>query len=83
MDISFEFNKATGCNLGPGEMSLLDDYNSTQTKVWRGLVGPDAAFKTEAATTPWVAKRSKRLLACLPGLGDDLNRLAAQLGLKR
>ncbi len=66
-----------------GDMSLLGNYNDTQSALWRSLVGPGAAFKTDSASTPWVAKRAKRLLPCLPGLGEDLNSLASQLGLMR
>ena len=33
------------------------------------------------ALNTWIKQRAERLLPCLPASGDDLDRLAAQVGL--
>lgn len=60
---------------------ILADYDAGRRAEWRQLLGLDATLAPGATASPWARKHSARLLSCLPGTGEDLRRLAAQLGL--
>lgn len=48
---------------------------------WRRLLGLDARLAATDSTDPWIAQHANRLLPCLPASGEQLTRLAQQLGL--
>lgn len=62
-------------------LSLLDGYNRDLQKDWQLLLARSGGLKPRSATNPWVAKRSARILPCLPACGTDLEQLAGQLEL--
>ena len=57
----------------------LDVYNRERQIEWQRLLGLSGGLKARANTNAWVSERCARILPCLPGAGDDLARLAAQL----
>lgn len=61
--------------------ALLETYGANRRDEWQCLLGLTGGLRARAATDPWVAKRAARLLPCLPACGEELQRLAAQLGL--
>jgi 2-polyprenyl-6-methoxyphenol hydroxylase-like FAD-dependent oxidoreductase len=62
-------------------LELLDSYGSIHEKEWRALLGLSGGLKSTSQSNPWVARRSERLLPCLPAYGPELDKLAGQLGL--
>lgn len=56
-------------------------YGQEQTNEWRRLLGIKGGLKARPDADEWVKERAARLLPCLPGCGEDLSRLAAQLKL--
>ena len=63
------------------EPSLLATYNQSRREEWPRLVGLTGGLKAGAQTDAWVKERAGKLLSCLPGSGEDLSRLAGQIGL--
>lgn len=63
-------------------MEHLDVYNHQRLAEWRSLLGLADGLKAGPQADPWVRKHADRLLSCLPASGDDLARLAEQLGLE-
>jgi 2-polyprenyl-6-methoxyphenol hydroxylase-like FAD-dependent oxidoreductase len=64
-----------------GGPDLLQEYEQQQLQAWRQLLGLAGGLNPTAETSPWVAKRRQRLLACLPAHGEGLGRLASQIHL--
>jgi len=62
-------------------VKLLEAYNQGCLKEWRQLLGMAGGLRAKAGTNAWVRARVKRILPCLPGLGNELNRMAGQLEL--
>lgn len=62
-------------------LEFLIGYNAERQNEWRSLLGISGGLQATASTPSWVRERLPRLLACIPGSGDDLKRLGAQLGL--
>ena len=61
--------------------NLLQTYNQARQDEWRRLLGLTGGLKTRSGASAWVGERRARLLPCLPGVGEDITRLASQLGL--
>ena len=59
---------------------LLAAYGRERREAWRRLLGGRVEAGPEAPE--WVRKQAGRIVPCLPGFGPDLDRLAAQLGLR-
>jgi 2-polyprenyl-6-methoxyphenol hydroxylase-like FAD-dependent oxidoreductase len=59
----------------------LKEYDLERRAEWRGLLGMAGGLQPGAAAEPWVKRHAARLLACLPGTGEELRHLAAQIGL--
>jgi 2-polyprenyl-6-methoxyphenol hydroxylase-like FAD-dependent oxidoreductase len=57
----------------------LSCYDREQHSEWQRLL---SGLKPRNETNPWVRKRADRLLPCLPASGEDMKRLAGQLGLE-
>lgn len=66
---------------GDTEQADLEGYNAERLKEWQSLLGMTKGLGPGGSTPPWVAERYTRLLSCIPGSGEDLIRLAGQLGL--
>ena len=62
-------------------LESLDAYNREGQEEWRRLLGLTGGLRAKADTTVWVKERRARILSCLPASGEDLSRLAGQLGL--
>ncbi len=60
---------------------LATGYGQEQTHEWRRLLGLQGGLMPRADTDDWARRRAPRLLPCLPGCGEDLGRLSAQLKL--
>ncbi|HEX5052939.1 MAG TPA: NAD(P)/FAD-dependent oxidoreductase [Planctomycetota bacterium] len=65
---------------GTGGTHELEHYDETRRREWSSLLGVRRALRTRAGTEPWIAAQQDRLVSCLPASGDDLVRLAGQLG---
>lgn len=59
----------------------LRKYDAERQEEWRGLLGISEGLKAGPKTSGWVKERLPRLLPCLPGSGEELKKLAAQLSL--
>jgi 2-polyprenyl-6-methoxyphenol hydroxylase-like FAD-dependent oxidoreductase len=69
-------------NLGGGKsLAALDEYNTHWTDSWRQLQGLTGGLKPAAGADAWVTGKADRILSCLPGHGDALDAMAAQLNL--
>lgn len=64
-----------------GDGSQLDRFNQERADEWRLLLGVRGALKPKAGADEWVARMAPRMLACIPATGEELTRLAAQIGL--
>jgi 2-polyprenyl-6-methoxyphenol hydroxylase-like FAD-dependent oxidoreductase len=67
---------------GRDDASLLEEYGLERDTAWRFLLGRSGRLAPGATTSPFVAENAQRLLPCLPATGDELEALAAQLGLR-
>ena len=63
-------------------MAALETYERERQMDWRRLLGLTGGLRAKNGSDAWVQKRSARLLSCLPASGEDLPRLAGQLGLE-
>lgn len=61
--------------------SLVEDYDQKRQQEWRRLLELDVKVAGDVGTDPWVTQYADRVLATLPGSGDQLDLLLAQLGL--
>ena len=59
---------------------LLEAYGRERRAGWRRLL--EGRVEAGPQAPDWVRQHAARIVPCLPGLGPDLDRLAAQLGLK-
>lgn len=66
---------------GGGSTRSLADYGQRWQADWRELLGVDADLAAGAQTDPWIGENAASLLPCLPGHGNTLQQLAAQIGL--
>jgi len=73
---------ALAAALRHGGDAELETYNGRWTAEWRRLFSRADALRPTDRTDPWVKARRERLLACLPGSGDDLAGMVQQLGLQ-
>ena len=60
----------------------LEDYDRRWMAVWRELHSLDGGLQPEGELDPWVGAHAKALTACLPAHGEELRRMAVQLGLR-
>jgi len=60
---------------------LATGYGQEQTNEWRRSLGFQGGLQGQKEATAWVREHAQRLLPCLPGGGDDLSQLAAQIHL--
>ena len=66
---------------GDAQQVDLESYNAERLKEWQSLLGITEGLRPNSTTPPWIAERYTRLLSCIPGSGENLIRLGAQLGL--
>jgi hypothetical protein len=59
----------------------MEGYGRNWQNQWSQVLGLTGEIKPGNRSTPWVAAQAGRLWPCLPGLGNDLAGLMAQLGL--
>ena len=76
-----EADHLAGIIAGGGKSAAFDNYNAAWTAEWSKLMGVTSGLHSDSETDPWIAARGARLLACLPGHGEGLADLAAQVGL--
>jgi 2-polyprenyl-6-methoxyphenol hydroxylase-like FAD-dependent oxidoreductase len=67
--------------LGGASMSLLEAYDTERRVEWKKLLGVTAALEPTDGASAWLREHAAKLLPCLPGSGNALPALAAQLGL--
>lgn len=60
---------------------LLGAYQDRSREEWLRLLGLKRILRAGAQADAWMKERCARVLPCLPGCGDDLGRLASQVGL--
>ncbi len=58
----------------------LERYNRKRTDEWRGLLGMAGGLQPTDSVDPWLRAHGEDLMSALPGSGNDLKALAAQLG---
>lgn len=63
-------------------LSSLADYNEQFQAQWRKLLALDGGLTPSDHAEPWARERCTKILPCIPATGDDLSRLAAQIGLE-
>lgn len=63
-----------------GPADLLDDYGRERRAEWQRLLAGRVEATSQA--TEWVREQRGRIVSCLPASGEDLDRLAGQLGLR-
>jgi 2-polyprenyl-6-methoxyphenol hydroxylase-like FAD-dependent oxidoreductase len=67
-----------------GAASLLEEFAARTHEAWQQLLAaPPAGREVRAlpGVDPWVRQMGKRILACVPASGDDLEPLLKQIGL--
>jgi len=80
---SFEVaNRLTAVLREGGSPELLQSYQAEQIREWRQLLGIEGHLESSGAAVSWAGANAERLLPCLPGSGDHLQELLAQLGLR-
>jgi 2-polyprenyl-6-methoxyphenol hydroxylase-like FAD-dependent oxidoreductase len=62
-------------------LKSMESYNRQWQEEWRRLLGLSGELSAREEKDAWVGRRSARILSCLPGSGEQLPRLASQLGL--
>jgi 2-polyprenyl-6-methoxyphenol hydroxylase-like FAD-dependent oxidoreductase len=63
-------------------LSTLQTYEQGRINEWRQLLGLATGFNPGSADNAWVRQHWPRILPCLPASGEDLARLAGQLGVQ-
>lgn len=61
-------------------LESVSSYNQERMAEWRALLGINGGPQPGGKASSWVRERLPRLLSCLPGSGEDLEKLASQLG---
>ena len=64
-----------------GPLDLLESYDQNGQAQWQRLLNLKGGLKSRANTHPWVKDHARQILPCIPASGDDLSRLADQIGL--
>jgi pentachlorophenol monooxygenase len=76
-DLADRIARVLGNGTSPG---LLEAWGRERRGAWQRLLEGKAEAGPEASE--WVRQRAGRIVPCLPGTGEDLDRLAGQLGLR-
>lgn len=61
--------------------SLLEAFATETREAWGRLLDADRAVRALPGADPWVRQTARRILACIPASGDDLEPLLNQIGL--
>lgn len=61
-------------------LASLEQYDKERQAEWSRLLSPNGLLASGAQASPWIRSRMSRLVECLPGSGEELSQLAAQLG---
>ena len=64
-----------------GTPALLQQFAAETHQAWQRLLGADREVRALPGADPWVRDARKRIVACLPASGDDLEPLLRQIGL--
>jgi 2-polyprenyl-6-methoxyphenol hydroxylase-like FAD-dependent oxidoreductase len=67
---------------GEASLEAFGQYQHARREEWTRLLEFDQGLLATRSTDPWVAGIRKRLLPCIPASGEDLEQLAAQVGLE-
>jgi 2-polyprenyl-6-methoxyphenol hydroxylase-like FAD-dependent oxidoreductase len=67
---------------GESSLDLLRYYNEERTREWKMLLGLKNRLHAGPRTPAWARELGQRLVAALPGAGQDLNALLRQVGLR-
>jgi 2-polyprenyl-6-methoxyphenol hydroxylase-like FAD-dependent oxidoreductase len=62
-------------------LKVMENYNRQWQEEWRRLLGSTGGLSARGEKDAWTKRRAARILSCLPGSGEELPRLAGQLGL--
>ena len=65
-----------------GSMNLLEAYDREWRGEWQRLLGVKGGLRPARQADPWLKAHAAKILPCIPASGDDLKRLAKQLGLE-
>lgn len=65
-----------------GGLELLEAWGRERRALWEFLLGRRGGLRPGPRTPAFVAESAARLLPCLPATGEDMEPLAAQLGLE-
>lgn len=65
---------------GKGSGEDLEAFGRERRGEWERLVAPEVRPRKDAEE--WVAESAERIVTCIPASGEDLTRLAGQLGLE-
>jgi 2-polyprenyl-6-methoxyphenol hydroxylase-like FAD-dependent oxidoreductase len=63
-------------------LERLATYAAQRRDEWRGLLGLEGGLEAGGDADAWVRDYVDRLLPCIPGSGETLSRLVAQLGIE-
>jgi 2-polyprenyl-6-methoxyphenol hydroxylase-like FAD-dependent oxidoreductase len=66
----------------PRALHELEEFNDRCLAEWRRLLGIEGALRPAAGAAPWVRQNAARIVPCIPGGGEQLLALAAQIGLE-
>ena len=64
-----------------GVPALLQQFAAETHEAWQRLLGADREVRALPGADPWVRDERKRIVACLPVSGDELDPLLRQIGL--
>jgi len=68
--------------LGRGAaVDSLGAYGAERLAEWRTLLGVSGKLEPKPDADAWIARRAERLLPCIPASGEELRKLAGQIGL--
>jgi len=62
-------------------VTALAAYNAERQTAWDAMLGLNAVKANESADD-WVRDNVARILPCVPGTGEGLRKLLAQIGLE-
>ena len=67
---------------GGGPAQGFQKYDSYWTGEWKRLLGLTGSMHVRAEADPWISAKAPVFHECLPAFGDDLAKLADQIGLE-
>ena len=82
MNVGFKEGRALAeLVAGGADPTAMRRFDQDRQDEWTALLGLKGVVRAGPKTDPWIAARKERMLPCLPASGEDLRRLAQQVGL--